>query len=81
MSLRSLKDDAWAESVARVRRSIGGDLAGLDYEFLEQHKAGGDVICHENGALVGVFYVAPGWQHAEEFATILAHTPVDEDNS
>ena len=61
----SLTHGEWADAVARFRLWCRGDLPQADADFLRRHD-GGTVLAHKSGALVGVFYAAPGWEHSQD---------------
>lgn len=66
----------WAGQVAQFREGLGGDLPSADAEFLRLHAgqisdmgARSPVLYSRerfHHVLVGVFYKAPGWSHAED---------------
>ena len=61
---RHLTHGEWADAVGRARSWCRGDLAEMDNDFLRRHD-GGTILAHTSGALIGAFYVAPGWEHSE----------------
>jgi hypothetical protein len=69
----TLSTGEWADAVGRAHRTFGrgGDLAEMEADFIRRHD-GGTMIVHKSGALIGAFYVAPGWENTEQAVRILS---------